>query len=89
MQTPQTMNNKTATIQVSIGCEVLALPVRTVVMAGSTKAAITAKSTALQPLHDGKYAVIRAKSPNARTDRRGRSVASELETDAARPRSVQ
>ena len=27
--------------------------------------------------------------PNARTDRRGRSVASELPTDAARPRSVQ
>ena len=30
-----------------------------------------------------------AMPPNARTDRRGRPVASELETDAARPRSVQ
>jgi hypothetical protein len=31
----------------------------------------------------------RVEAPNARTDRRGRPVVSELETDTARPRSVQ
>jgi hypothetical protein len=31
----------------------------------------------------------RVERPNARTDRRGRAVTSELETDTARPRSVQ
>ena len=49
-------------------------------------------STTHNPLNQTKWGrnlFIRVKQPNARTDRRGRPGASELETDAARPRSVQ